>query len=474
MPATPTLNQAELEKAVHEALSSWRKSDNLTLGLFAHLLLVQAQQETLPDDSSTASRLAMNHVLLDALKELEKQNPERARILNLRFIEDQKTLMVANQLGFSEDQVKRGQKEAIQQLTQIILKKETAVRKARSNVIEAILEPSTYTTLYGADEIRQTLVEQVLQHDAPWMIALIGIGGIGKTALADAVARQVIGYFHYERVIWLRVTSYQPSGTTLSPEKTLNRLVSQLIYRLAPQMTVDISPEQQKLRVRQFLKAAPYLVVIDNLEDEADTAYLLAQLHDWANPSKFLLTTRTRPPTQSGMFAFYLQELPYEASAQLIRHQAQETGLQDLATASDQQLRTIYEAVGGNPLALKLVVGLASTLPLSHILEDLLKVRSREITEMYRYIYWQAWQSLRLESRELLEKMPLTDEVGAKPEQLTAISELGEGKLWAAISELVHFSLLEVRGTAWDRRYGIHQLTRSFLLTEIIHWPEAI
>jgi hypothetical protein len=31
---------------------------------------------------------------------------------------------------------------------------------------------------------------------------------------------------------------------------------------------------------------------------------------------------------------------------------------------------------------------------------------------------------------------------------------------------------LEVRGTVWERRYGIHRLTQTFLCTEIIEWPD--
>lgn len=68
--------------------------------------------------------------------------------------------------------------------------------------------------------------------------------------------------------------------------------------------------------------------------------------------------------------------------------------------------------------------------------------------------------------------MPLAAGVGVKPEQMQAMSGLAEQQLWPAITELVNRSLLEVRGTTWERRYGIHRLTESFLRTEIIHWPD--
>jgi hypothetical protein len=68
--------------------------------------------------------------------------------------------------------------------------------------------------------------------------------------------------------------------------------------------------------------------------------------------------------------------------------------------------------------------------------------------------------------------MPLISAAGALPAQLAAISGLVEHDLWPAIQELQQRSLLEMRGTLGERRYGIHQLTRTFLHTEIIRWPE--
>jgi hypothetical protein len=69
--------------------------------------------------------------------------------------------------------------------------------------------------------------------------------------------------------------------------------------------------------------------------------------------------------------------------------------------------------------------------------------------------------------------MPLADgRIGITPEQMQTISDLDDRQLWPAINELVHRSLLEVRGTTWQRRYSIHQLTYTFLRTEIVHWPQ--
>ena len=148
-------------------------------------------------------------------------------------------------------------------------------------------------------------------------------------------------------------------------------------------------------------------------------------------------------------------------------------GLDELAEANESVIEEIYTLTGGNPLALKLVVSLAAVLPLPQILSDLAKSRPGPIEDLYRSIYWEAWRTLSEEGQSLLQAMPLVAETGALPAQLMAFSDLDETTLWPALTELVSRSLMEVRGTMHERRYGIHRLTETFLRTEIIHWPEG-
>jgi putative protein kinase ArgK-like GTPase of G3E family len=55
-------------------------------------------------------------------------------------------------------------------------------------------------------------------------VTLTGIGGIGKSSLANAAVRQVIRHFHYDRIIWLSLTRNRPTTRTCPrlPYLTLN------------------------------------------------------------------------------------------------------------------------------------------------------------------------------------------------------------------------------------------------------------
>lgn len=466
------ISEDELAKSateIHNALRAW----DVAVGnadLLEELLLVQQKREQQPQDGSPAAlRLATNHVLLDAIDELEGQDQSAARVLRSRFIERNKLLAVANQINVSEHTVSRIQRTAIEHLTKIINGRERALRHETIQKIESKLEPATYSQLFGLENNCQSL-EKLLYADSPWVIALVGMGGIGKTALADVVTRRAIRRFHFEEVIWVRTEPQTMSGLSISPDATYKEIISALAKRLLSAEVVESQPfDKQLYLTRQVLKQRPCLIVIDNLESEPETAYLYAHLTDLANPSKFLLTSRVRHNDQGIIFNFELPELPYPAAAALLRHHAKDLGVEAMVNASDAELEQIYSVVGGNPLALKLVISLLDLLPLSQVLAAISRSQAGAIEEMYMKIYRQTWQHLSPHARQLLQAMPIVSEAGGQMDYLQTLSGLSDAEFWPALQELRTRSLLEVRGTLQEKRYGIHRLTETFLHTEIIH-----
>jgi hypothetical protein len=478
----PSLTVDELAPYVHRALRAWHTVGGSAGDLLGFLHLVQERQRGgLPGDGDgsraagsnnpVAMRLATNQVLLESIEELATRDENGARVLTARFPDNDTIVMVANKLNVSQDQVSRLQRAAIHDLTAILLRREVALREARAQTMEAFLPPPSYDCLFGFEKARRLLLEQLKTKGSPGLLAIVGMGGIGKTALADAISRAVIRESCFEQIAWLRVDAHSMSGQR-SLDHSWHSFVSMLAERLWPEMPVNSSPAELIVRLRQGLKAWPHLIVIDNLESDADLSVLLEHLADLAGPSKFLLTTRTRPGGQSGVFSLTLDELEFDDTAALLRHHARTTGVPDLAEANDEEVAAVQAVTGGNPLAIKLVVSLAAVLPMPQILEDLARSRPGPVEDMYRHIYWATWQILTPEARRLLQAMPLVAESGARPEQLQAISQLSNRELWPAVSELAARSLLEVRGTVWERRYGIHRLTETFLCTEIINWPD--
>jgi hypothetical protein len=467
-----SLSKEELKSAVHAALRSWYATKGKEGNLMEELLLVQEKREEQSGASSpTNLRLATNQVLYEAIEELETQDQTSARVLRLRFADDNTLLMVAYKLNVNEYSVSRMQRKAIGKLTGIIYEWELGARETRAQQIEARLPPSTYARLFGLADAQKQLGENMIRDDRPWVVAIVGIGGIGKTSLADSVSRQIIRDFRFEDMIWLRAEPQTMSGRSLDPVQSFETLISDLAKGMGLANEAS-SADAALTQVRGHLKSRPYLVVVDNLETDAETAFILDHLNDLARPSKFIITTRTRPAQNASVYNFSLEELSRVDAGDLIRFHASDIGVTALESANEEDIDAVYELTGGNPLALKLVVSLLDMLPLTQVMEGLMTSRPGPIEDLYRHIYWQTWRILSPSARELLQALPLVSETGGTPEYLQKISGLTDDGFWPALQELRSRSLLEVRGTLQEKRYGVHRLTETFLRTEIIQWPE--
>lgn len=465
----------ENEKRITNALKGWYAPGSSGEELLADYLTVQeAHLKGGESRDMPVRRSTTNQVLFAAINELEKQNSQLAQVLRLRFIDKDTLWVVANKMALSEQSVSRLQKKAIGLLAAHIGGREEAMRLEWVQRMEAGLPPASYTRLFGVSAVEEQLIELLLDGDGPAVMAVVGLGGIGKTALTDLVVRRMIRRFLFEDVIWLRIEHQTMSGRSQDPELTFENLLNGLLHRIWPEQAEVMSPQQRLVSLRQEFESRPYLIVIDNLEHERDSDFILDQLHSFARPTKFLLTSRSRLAKQSAVYNIPLQELPQAEALDFVRYHALECGVEPVAGAADKELAPIYETAGGNPLALKLIISLLDVLPLAEILADMTKTSTNPIQDMYSHIYRQSWRTLSEDGRTLLQAMPLVSESGGTADYLMTVSGLSRERLWPAIHELYGRSLIEVRGTIQDKRYGIHRLTNAFLCAEILQMPEWI
>jgi WD40 repeat protein len=181
------------------------------------------------------------------------------------------------------------------------------------------------------------------------LITLLGIGGIGKTALATKLAEQV--QTDFEAIIW----------RSLRNAPTLTDLLTQLVAFVSQQQ--DTRAELKVLL--PYLQARRCLLMLDNLEailqptpmgnfrpGYEDYEQLLRVIGDTTHQSCLVLTSREKPhviATGEGsalsVRSFTLQGLTAEADRLLTAK-----GL----WGSTTERQTLIAAYGGNPLALKI------------------------------------------------------------------------------------------------------------------------
>lgn len=463
------------EEAVRQALTLWHQSDAQGAP-FNDLLLWQQLTPTYDG----ALRRTTNELLTNVLTLLAREEPEYHKVLELRFIQEEPGHRIANILHLAEGTVWRKQREAIARLTTILQEEEQKARDQRQTRFAARLEPSTYTHLIGVERHLQSLADQFNQPGPPWLIAIEGIGGIGKTALADALARHLLGGHQWQDFAWVtaRQQIFNGGGAIKpipKPALTTEALVDVLVKQLLGPATGPTiqSLEQKKTLLRQRLHAQPHLIVVDNLETLLDVESLLGILRELANPTKFLLTSRISRFHEADIFHLMLPELTTVDALALVRQEALMHNLPELAAAPDHALQPIYATVGGNPLALRLVVGQTHIHPLNRVLTNLRAAQGYRVEQLYHYIYWQAWENLDSVAQRTLLLMPLVTEAGGDLDYLAhmaAAAGLSTTAVSDALERLVALSLVDSRGGLYERRYTIHALTRTFLQEQVLKW----
>lgn len=211
------------------------------------------------------------------------------------------------------------------------------------------------STFYGRDDEIKRL-KQWIVNDNCRLITIIGMGGIGKTALSVKLAESVENEFNF--LIW----------RSLRNAPSVEELLTDLIGFLATEDNIVIanSVDKQISQLIHCLRASRCLIVLDNFElvldgdkveyREGYTGYgqLLRCVGDTLHQSCVLVTSREKP---KGLNAKQGESLPVRAltikglnysEAELI---LQQKGLSPSAT----EINRLVECYGGNPLALKIV-----------------------------------------------------------------------------------------------------------------------
>ncbi len=467
----------DLHQTVHAVLRNWH-AGGYEERPWSEMLIVQAHLAGQPMPNP---ELAVKEVLLEGLDILEQQaGSEAAEILRLRFLDSLTAKSTANRLNLTENVVYKQQRAAIEDLATVVAQAERAARSTQAAHILRRLEIQEPPPLFGVDDKKAELTALLTREGPPWIIAVVGIGGIGKTSLADHAVRALAATPVFADIAWVSARQdhftlwdglqESPKGT---PALTTEGLVETLVEQLGFRDLAHLSLDQKQAGLRTRFKASPYLVVVDNLETAADYSALVPDLQGLASPTRFLLTGRRSLHDYPGVHSLGLDELSASDSLALLRYEAGARGLADVAEAPEETLRQVYEVAGGNPLALKLLIGQMHTLSLPKVVGDLRQARGQTVEELYRFIYWRSWNLLSDEARKVLAIMPLVAEGGGGLEQIIALSTLADEPLTAALKQLVTLCLVHVGGAVEARRYSIHRLTETFLLNEVLKWQTS-
>lgn len=461
---------AEFEQRVHKALKFWHDSHPKE-GLLDDLLIAQRAEAAL----ALTRRQRTNRLLEQGMSYLAHHNPCDVELLKLRFCCHLPVEEARRQLNYAESTIYSKQNQAIARLAAILYGLEMTAWHERAAQLGGRLE-SPPTRLVGVEGQISSLTTMLKQPWGPWLLSLEGIGGIGKTTLAAAVMRRLAAETAFEEFGWVRA---QVVGLDLcggmhprpQPVLTMEALVAALAAQFLPEGEAQNGDNELQLaRLRRRLAHAPHLIVIDNFETVLDPHTLLPLLTSLANPSKFILTSRQRLIGEPCIHLHPVPELSAAHALALVRQAAEEHELGALAACADEDLLPIYQAVGGNPLALLLVVGQTHVRPLHAVLRDLAAVPTLPSATLFSYIYRQAWDGLAPSDRQVLLAVCSTQVTDLDAGSLGALCGLEPGATVAALQRLIQANLVLMDADLHTCRYRVHALTYRFLQTMATGW----
>ena len=425
-------------------------------------------------------------LLLHAMETMATTFPNDAYLLKRRFIEGLTVEAMTYEVSLSDAAFFRKQSAAQMHLAQqveLLLQQDEQRERER---LEARLEPATYNNLFGVTATLSGLEQVLTRQDEPWIVAITGMGGIGKTTLADAFLRRTLAQRWFDEIGW--VTARQTSLSLIGELRTLwqddqaEQAVEHLVYALAKQLfaqsdaaALQLPWPQLSALLKTRLKRLPHLIVIDNLETVSDIESLVPTLRQWSNPTKFFLTSRKTMHQAADIYHITAAELNEVDALRLVRQEAMTRNLPHVVTASDDELRPIYDVVGGNPLALRLVTGQLHIDPLPKVLYELREASGQQAQALYSYIYRRAWELLNESERMTLLAMPMLDPQGGSFDMLTSICQrMSKREVDKALKKLISLSLVDCRVGLYESRYSLHSLTRAFLHKQVAHWSGTI
>ncbi len=217
------------------------------------------------------------------------------------------------------------------------------------------------TCFVGRHEELEKLRRLVLPKDPSSIIQIDGMGGVGKSELALRLAYEFRDNFtrlpkekRFAAIVW--ITAKQEVLDSLGVRRQLNAALSMAdvyssVAEALDRPDIRAANERQRRELTyRVLSRQRTLLIIDNLDTDW-SADLVSFIHYMPPSTKVVVTTRHRIDEPHRV---HLDNMARDDALLLI---GQEAELKNVVLSDEKDADSLYEATGGNPLAIKWCIG---------------------------------------------------------------------------------------------------------------------
>ncbi|MBD2359487.1 ATP-binding protein [Tolypothrix sp. FACHB-123] len=313
-------------------------------------------------------------------------------------------------------------------------------------------------------------MEALSPEERGWGVAIDGIGGMGKTALALEVAhlaREQALFDAYlfvsAKTTWLTTEGVRQETLALS---SLDSFCREFAKGLGQTDIVNITDTTERRRaLLDALRGRRVLLIWDNLETlNTEERDMIAEfLRKLPTPNKAIITSRRR--TGESALTIRLDRLLEAEALELMQEKAKKHPRldQELNATKPEILTALYEAAGGNPLALDWTLGQVAHkgYSLDFALERLRNAANS--ADLYGFLFADAAETLTKNERTVLSALAVFRTPATKA-ALADATALALTEIQVAVEQLVTLSLVnDLDG----ERFGLHPLTRTYIRAAI-------
>lgn len=292
---------------------------------------------------------------------------------------------IAEQAGYDPDYIKGVAASLWQSLSSVLKEKVTkknfrallrqkfdtqksCLAETEPNIQQQIFQPSTETTktlsqpkidwgeaidvsvFYGRSQELKQLQEYIIA-DRCRLIALLGMGGIGKTALAAKVAQQLQNKFDY--IIWRSLRHSPPLET--------------ILRELTSFFSEEECTQGELSKLIEYLRNSRCLIILDSVESilkpgctghycsgYENYSQLFQLISQTSHSSCLILTSREKPPEVAAFESIdrAVRSLQLFGSKEIAKTLLQTKEI----SGSEAQKQQLSQHYSNNPLALKIVI----------------------------------------------------------------------------------------------------------------------